>query len=198
MAFTVSATGSPAPALALQAQTASSGYSFAAGTGVLSYTPPAGDLGARTFTFTASNSVGVATQTVSVAVTNAPATAPAFGANPGPVSATATVATVFTVSATGVPTPALSLQSQSASAGYSFAAGTGQLSYTPPTNDVGARTFTFAASNSAGVALQTVAVSVASAPANIPTVSVTNIDTDSFTVNWTACAGARSAKSPEP
>ena len=190
MAFTVSATGSPAPTLALQSQTASAGYSFAAGTGVLSYTPPAGDLGAQTFTFTASNSVGVATQIVGVAVTNAPAIAPEFGANPGPVSATATVATAFTVSATGVPTPALSLEGATASAGYSFAAGTGQLSYTPPAEDVGGQTFTFAASNGAGVALQTVSVTVASAPVNVPAVSVTNIGTNSFTVNWTACTGA--------
>jgi hypothetical protein len=71
------ASGSPAPTLALQSQTASSGFGFTPGTGVLSYTPPQADGGAtQTFTFTASNSAGVATQTVSVAVTAG--TAPAF------------------------------------------------------------------------------------------------------------------------
>ncbi|NCA83271.1 MAG: hypothetical protein EOM72_11090, partial [Opitutae bacterium] len=190
MAFTVAATGSPAPTLALQSQTASAGYSFAPGTGQLSYTPPPDDVGAQTFTFTASNSAGAATQTVSVIVTNAPAVEPTFGANPGPVSATATVATVFTVTASGVPTPTLALQSQTASAGYSFAPGTGQLSYAPPTNDVGEQTFIFTASNGAGVATQTVSVAVAAAPVLIPTVSVADIGTDSFTVHWTACDGA--------
>ena len=66
--FTVSATGSPAPTLALQGTTASGGYTFTAGTGLLAYTPPEADLGDRTFTFTASNVAGVATQTVSVTV----------------------------------------------------------------------------------------------------------------------------------
>jgi endonuclease/exonuclease/phosphatase family metal-dependent hydrolase len=69
MAFTVTATGEPAPALALRSTTASSGYAFTAGTGVLDYTPPESDAGTKTFTFTASNSAGVATQTVSVGVT---------------------------------------------------------------------------------------------------------------------------------
>ena len=190
MAFTVTATGSPAPTLALQSQTASSGFSFTAGTGELSYTPPTDDEGAQTFTFTASNSAGVATQTVDVTVSAMLATAPTFGANPGPVSATATVATVFTVAASGVPAPTLALQSQTASSGFSFTAETGELSYTPPTDDVGARTFTFTASNGAGVATQTVSVAVAAAPVTIPTVSVTDIGADSFTVHWTACDGA--------
>ena len=66
--FTVSATGNPAPTLALQGTTASGGYVFTAGTGLLAYTPPEADLGDRTFTFTASNVAGVATQTVSVTV----------------------------------------------------------------------------------------------------------------------------------
>ena len=47
-AFTVTvASGYPAPALALRSQTASSGYSFVPATGVLSYTPPEADAGAR-------------------------------------------------------------------------------------------------------------------------------------------------------
>ena len=75
--FVVSANGDPAPTLALQGTTASTGYVFTAGTGSLSYVPPQADLGTRTFTFTASNGSGVATQTVSVAVNLGPPAAPA-------------------------------------------------------------------------------------------------------------------------
>ncbi len=185
--FTVSATGYPAPTLALAGTTASSGYGFVAGTGVLTYAAPEADVGARTFTFTASNASGVATQTVSVTVSLPPATVPVFGANPGPLGATSGVARTFSVSATGYPAPALSLAGTTASAGYTFTAGTGQLAYTPPAGDVGARTFTFAASNSAGVAMQTVSVAVVSF---VPQVVATNVGPDSFTVNWTEVSGA--------
>lgn len=76
MSFTVSATGSPTPTLALAGTTASGGYSFTIGTGELAYTPPAADLGAMTFTFTASNASGVATQVVDVTVSAAPVLIP--------------------------------------------------------------------------------------------------------------------------
>ena len=186
-AFTVTATGVPAPTMALAGTTASTGYVFAAGTGTLTYTAPVADVGAQTFTFTASNATGVATQTVSVTVV---AVAPAFGANPGPIAATATLARVFTVAATGYPAPTLALAGTTASTGYGFTAGTGQLSYTPPEADVGAQTFTFTASNVAGVATQVVDVTVASAPVYVPTVTVTNIGTNSFTANWTETTDA--------
>jgi hypothetical protein len=111
-------------------------------------------------------------------------TVPVFGANPGPIAATATLAKAFAVSASGFPSPALSLQGTTASGGYAFTVGTGVLDYTPPEADVGAKTFTFAASNSAGVAMQTVTVNVATAPVYIPTVSVTNVGPTSFMANW--------------
>ncbi|HRT05089.1 MAG TPA: C25 family cysteine peptidase, partial [Kiritimatiellia bacterium] len=88
--FTVTATGNPTPVLALQSQTASSGYGFVPATGVLTYTPPAGDVGSRTFTFVATNTQGAATQTVSVTVTLAAPPAPAS------VWASATNTTSFT------------------------------------------------------------------------------------------------------
>jgi hypothetical protein len=179
--FTVTATGVPAPTLALQSQTASSGYSFVPATGVLTYVAPEADVGAQTFTFTASNATGVATQTVGVTVV---AVAPVFGANPGPIAATATLARAFSVGATGYPAPTLSLQGTTASTGYVFAAGTGTLTYVAPEADVGTRTFTFAASNVAGVALQTVTVTVASAPVYVPTVALTNVGPTFFTANW--------------
>lgn len=70
--FTVSATGYPVPALALQVTTALSGYSFTPETGQLNYTPPQADAGSQSFTFTASNGFGVATQVVSMAVNDIP------------------------------------------------------------------------------------------------------------------------------
>ncbi|MDD4117432.1 MAG: endonuclease [Kiritimatiellae bacterium] len=191
-AFTVTATGSPDPVLALDSTTASGGYSFTAGTGELSYTPPPADGGeTKAFTFTASNSAGVATQTVSVAVSTAPESAPVFNANPGPVAATAEVTVAFTVSANGNPVPALALDSTTAAAeSYLFEPATGYCVYEPPTNDVGAQTFTFSASNTQGTAVQTVTVNVAAAPVYIPTVTLTNIGTNSFTIHWTEVTDA--------
>ncbi len=74
--FTVSATGHPAPALALEQTTASGGYQFTPATGVLEYTPPYADAGPRSFTFTASNPLGVDTQAVSVTVSLSPPVMP--------------------------------------------------------------------------------------------------------------------------
>ena len=66
--FTVRAQGEPTPALALAESTATGGFSFDPQTGVLSYVPPAADVGTQLFVFTASNSTGVATQAMVVTV----------------------------------------------------------------------------------------------------------------------------------
>lgn len=116
--------------------------------------------------------------------------APAFYAL-GAQTATAGVAMAFTVSASGYPSPVLALQTQTASSGYSFTPATGVLDYTAPEADLGARTFTFTASNVAGVATQTVNVTVVPPPPAAPAAvwaSLTN-STD-FTAAWSAVAGA--------
>ena len=161
-AFSVSATGVPAPVLALESTTASGGYSFTPETGALDYLPPLADGDAtQTFIFTASNAVGVATQAVAVAVALPPPAPPAFGPNPGPLSATTGVAMAFSVSATGEPAPTLALESTTASGGYSFAPETGRLDYLPPLADGGVtQTFVFTAGNELGVATQAVEVAV--------------------------------------
>ena len=190
VAFTVSASGNPAPTLALDGTTASGGYSFAAGTGELSYTPTTNDLGAQSFTFTASNTAGVATQVVSVTVSSMPETAPVFDAI-GSQSALVGSPTNFTVSATGYPVPVLALAGTTASSGYSFTPCTGVLDYTAPLADVGTLTFTFTASNSAGVATQVVSVSVAEGPFGAPAsiwASATN--TTDFTATWSSVSDA--------
>ncbi|NCA83594.1 MAG: hypothetical protein EOM72_12795, partial [Opitutae bacterium] len=118
--------------------------------------------------------------------------APVFGANPGPLGATTDVERTFTVMASGYPAPVLALQSQTASGGYSFAPATGVLTYAPPVADGGAtKTFTFTASNTQGVATQTVSVAVSLAPPAAPAAiwaSATN--TTDFTAAWSAVSGA--------
>lgn len=74
--FTVSATGEPAPDLALVSTTAAGSNSFSAGTGVLTYTPSYADGGNQLFTFSASNAYGVASQVVTVMVANVVPLAP--------------------------------------------------------------------------------------------------------------------------
>ena len=163
--FTVGATGSPAPALALTGQTASSGYGFVPATGVLTYLPPQADAGTRTFTFSASNGSGVAYQTVTVAVTAA--TAPAF-TSASTFGATTTVQRTFTVTASGVPAATLALVGETVSGDYGFVPATGALTYTPVNDDVGTQTFTFTAANAAGVKTQAVNVVVSDLPATLP------------------------------
>ncbi|HAL91745.1 MAG TPA: hypothetical protein DCM68_01815, partial [Verrucomicrobia bacterium] len=184
-AFTVSATGWPTPALALESQTATSGYDFVPATGVLTYTPPLADGGTtKTFTFTASNELGVATQTVSVVVTAA--SAPAFTGGAGPYATTTGVALVFTETASGAPAPTLALQSTTAPSGYVFTAGTGELSYTPPLSEGGkTNTFTFTASNLAGVATQTVEVAVTLGPSSLAAWDFTGAGSP-YPATWTA------------
>ncbi len=122
-----------------------------------------------------------------------PETAPVFGTNPGPLGATTGVARAFTVSATGNPTPTLALKAQTASSGYSFVPGTGVLTYTPPTGDVGARTFTFTASNTQGVVTQVVSVSVSlAAPASPATIWASATNQTDFTAAWSSVSGATS------
>jgi hypothetical protein len=128
---------------------------------------------------------------IAVVATATATSAPSFGANPGPLSATTGAARVFTVAAGGYPAPVLALQSTTASSGHGFVPGTGELTYTPPVADVGARSFTFTASNSAGVATQTVNVTVVQAPPAAPAsiwASATN--TADFTAAWSSVADA--------
>ncbi len=119
-------------------------------------------------------------------------TAPVFGANPGPVSTTTGVAVAFTVTTTaGYPTPVLALQSTTASTGYTFTASSGLLNYTPPTNDVGTRTFTFTATNASGAATQTVSVTVYEAPPAVPaSIWASWTNTVAFTAAWSSVSGA--------
>lgn len=191
--FTVSASGVPAPTLALDSTTAEPGsYDFNAGTGDMLYVAPQSDEGQQTFAFSAVNSQGSAYQTVTVNV--AAATAPAFTGGAGPYSTTAGVEVAFTVSASGTA-PTLALQSQTASSGYSFTPATGAFTYTPPAGDVGTQTFTFTAANAAGTVTQVTSVSVAAVPTapDAPaSVWASGTNDNGFTAAWSASAGATS------
>jgi endonuclease/exonuclease/phosphatase family metal-dependent hydrolase len=101
------------------------------------------------------------------------------------------VAISFGVSAVGYPPPVLALQGTTAASGYGFTPGTGQLAYTPPAGDAGTKTFTFTASNTVGVATQTVSVVVYAGIPETPAsiwASVTNAS--DFTAAWSAVTGA--------
>jgi hypothetical protein len=119
--------------------------------------------------------------------TTAADSAPAFAAIAGQ---SATVGELFALDVSshvsGSPAPALALVSSTASgADYGFAGGT--LSFTPSVS--GAFAFVFRASNALGVAGATVDVAVAAAPVYVPTASIANLSSNSFSVNWTATTG---------
>ncbi|HOW96604.1 MAG TPA: zinc-dependent metalloprotease family protein [Kiritimatiellia bacterium] len=152
------------------------------------------DAGAPTNTtrsgYTAYGSLGAYALTGQVAVLGEEA--PVFDPR-GTQTATTGVALAFTVSASGYPAPVLALRSATASSGYSFTPATGELNYTPPLADVGARSFTFTASNSAGVATQVVGVTVVEGPPAAPAaIWASETNAAGFTAAWTAVPGATS------
>ena len=191
--FTVTASGTPAPTLALTGETVSGDFGFVPATGVLTYTPVNDDIGTRSFTFTAANAAGTVTQTVNVTVGDLPATLPTFGANPGPVNATSGELVDFTVVVTGgYPAPTLALQGTTAAAGsYDFDANTGYCVYEPPETDVGTQTFTFTAANAAGTATQIVSVVVAAGIPGAPvSVWASATNATGFTAAWSSVLNA--------
>ncbi len=132
------------------------------------------------------NATGPASATGTVTTTSAD-TAPSFSAISGQ---SATVGALFTLNVSGYvsgsPAPVISLSSSTASASdYSFASPT--LSFTPSTTGVFA--FVFRATNTLGTAMVTASVTAAAAPVYVPTASIANLSSNSFTVNWTAITG---------
>ena len=122
------------------------------------------------------------------ATTTAEDTAPSFAAIP---AQSATRGAPFTLNvgayASGYPVPAISVVSSTADAGdYSMAAGS--LTFTP--SETGEFEFVFSALNDLGSASATTTVAVTEAPVLIPTVSIADLDSDSFTVNWNAVTDA--------
>src|SRR5271155_852089 len=150
--FTVTATGSPAPALT-ESGSLPNPVTFkdnGNGTATISGTPATGIAGAYTITITANNGVGTAaTQTFSLTVNQPPAI----------TSANATTFTVgtagtFTVTTTGFPNPTLS-DSGSLPSAVTFndnGNGTATISGTPATGTAGTYSITITATNEVGSA----------------------------------------------
>src|SRR6202030_3895356 len=102
-AFTVTATGTPAPTLTEMGDLPS-GLTFSAATGILGGTPAAASAGSYTITFTAHNGAGAdAVQTFTLTV-NQPAAITSANA----ATFTVGMAGTFTVMATGFPAPTFS------------------------------------------------------------------------------------------
>ncbi len=180
--FTVTATGFPAPTLALSG-TLPGGVTFNATTGVLSGTPAAGTGGTYNFTITASNNVGTAAaQNFALTVNQAPAFT-------SPSSTTFVVgsAGTFTVTATGFPAPTLT-QTGTLPTGITFNAATGVLSGTPAAGTGGTYSFSLSAANGVGTqASQNFTLVVNQAPAITSSASTTFAvgSAGTFTVNAT-------------
>jgi hypothetical protein len=175
--FTVTTTGSPAPALSLSG-TLPAGVTFVdngSGTATLSGTPGAGTGGTNPLTITATNSGGTATQPFTLTVNEAPAVTSA-------ASTTFTVGTAgsFTVTTSGVPVPTIARGGVALPSGLTFVDngnGTGTLSGTPAAGTGGTYALTFTATNSVGSsAAQSFTLTVNQAPA------ITSANSTSFVV----------------
>lgn len=106
--------------------------------------------------------------------------------------ATTGVTKVFNVFASGRPDPVIELLSTTAVSGYGFNPISGELVYTPTFADVGEQRFVFVASNDAGVATQTVMVTVMPvAPSAPASVWASDVGSTGFVVEWGAVEGAQ-------
>jgi hypothetical protein len=162
-AFTVMASGSPAPSLS-ESGTLPPGVSFDSTTGILSGTPLAS--GSYPIVFTASNGVGSnATQNFTLAVDESPTLTSANNA----IFIIGTLHS-FSVTATGFPTPALS-ESGTLPSGVTFDSGTGVLGGMPTA--AGTYPITFTAANGVGSnATQSFTLTVSSSGA--PTIQISS------------------------
>ncbi len=171
--FTVTATGSPTPAIS-EAGPLPAGVTFTSngnGTATLSGTPAASAGGTYMVTLTASNGLAAAvTQSFVLTVTQAPAITSASTAS---VSSGAVFS--FTVSATGTPTPTLT-HTGALPPGITFtagASGTATLAGVATSAAHGAYPITFTAKNAAGTASQGFTLTVTAAPAISSAATVT-------------------------
>jgi len=186
-AFTVTASGHPAPTLSL-AGALPPGVTFTPATGVLAGTPAAGSGGAYALSITASNGVGApAVQAFTLVVEAAPAIT-------SPAAATFTVGTpgTFTVTASGHPAPTLA-QAGALPAGVAFDAATGVLSGTPAAGSGGTYPLTFTASNGIGApAVQAFTLTVDEAP------QITSPAAAAFTIGVPNSFGVTATGFPAP
>ncbi len=164
IAFDVTATGTPAPSLALSSADAAPGsYTFATNTGHFAFSP--NTAGTNAFVFTAANDAGTASKTVTIVVS--PRSAPVISV---PKESYTIVQSddcfELSVTAQGAPPPVLALSSSTANPeDYEFFPGSGRVEFWPV--ELGTFTFTFTATNSEGTASKTIPVFVVGAQETI-------------------------------
>ena len=142
--FTVTATGSPAPAFSWAATsgTLPAGLSLSSATGVISGTPTV--TGTYPITITASNGVG-SNATQSFTLTVLPLETPPVITSAASATVAAGQTSYFVVTATGTPVPTFGATGLPMWASLNSTSGI--LTLTPPTNTVGQSAITFTASN---------------------------------------------------
>ena len=194
--FTVTATGSPAPALT-ESGSLPNPVTFkdnGNGTATISGTPATGIAGAYTITITANNGVGTAaTQTFSLTVNQPPAI----------TSANATTFTVgtagtFTVTTTGFPNPTLS-DSGSLPSAVTFndnGNGTATISGTPATGTAGTYSITITATNEVGSAANQNFTLTVAGGGTAP--KITSANNTTFTVGTAGSFTVTTTGSPTP
>ncbi len=144
--FTVTAGGSPTPALSLVGALPT-GVSFNSSNGILSGTAAAGTAGTYPITFIAHNGVGADAMQIFTLTVGQGSNAPSI-TSPNSTSFTVGVTGSFTVTATGSPTPILS-EAGALPGGVSFNGTTGVLGGTPIAGTGGVYPITFTAQNGA-------------------------------------------------
>ncbi len=145
-AFTVTATGSPAPTLSVTGDLPT-GVTFTPATGLLAGTPAAGTGGIYPLVFTASNGAGPdATQNFTLTINQAAAIT-----NVNNAAFAVNLAGNFSVTASGFPAPTLSMTG-SLPTGITFTPATGIMSGTAAAGTDGVYPLTFTAANGIGTA----------------------------------------------
>jgi hypothetical protein len=192
--FTVTAVGSPSPALTVSG-VLPAGVTFVDngdGTATLSGTPAAGTGGSHAVTFTAANGVlPNATQAFTLNVNEAPAITSA-------ASATFTIGVLssFTVTTSGFPAPSIARGGVGLPSGVNFVDngnGTGTLAGTPAAGMGGTYAITFTATNAAGSSpAQAFTLTVNQAPA------LTSANTTNFTVGQAGSFTVTTSGFPTP
>jgi hypothetical protein len=194
-AFTVTATGEPAPTLS-ETGTLPTGLSFVNngnGTATISGTPAAGTGGTYPLTITASNSAGTATQSFTLTNSQAPTIT-----SPPTATFTTTVAGTYNITTTGFPAPTLSQTAGTLPTGLSFVDsgnGTGTISGTPAAGTQGTYTVSITATNKTDNSSVTLALVITVNPATAPTVSVGSAD---FTLGVMGAVAVMTTGFPTP
>lgn len=194
-AFTVTATGSPAPKIKLSGASLPNGITFVDnnnGTATLSGTPGANTAGDYALTFTATNGIGSDfVQSFKLSINQAPSITSTS-------AATLIVGTSapFMVMTTGNPIPSIKLTGAALPAGVTFVDnlnGTGALSGTAASGTGGTYALTFTAANGVGTnAVQNFVLTVKQAP------TFTSAATTSFTLGSAGTFPLTTSGSPTP